>query len=282
MATRVERFPSRPEAVTPEECGLYAVSYLGLPLLAGSFESAARFLVGAARDVGVAKHIVAHVNVANLHILRAQPGLARDLAGSSVMLCDGIGLKLGAALHGEGWVDDLNGTDLFPIVMQRLARANARVYLLGATAAVVEAAACTTRSRYPGLAVVGAEHGYFDTSDEPAVVNRVNAANPDVLLVGRGFGRQEAFAIRHRDDLRVPLIWTVGGLFDIVSGRAPRAPDWMRQCRLEWLFRFAREPRRMWRRNVIVAPWFLGWVVWRRLAKRTTAPSGARTSVRSS
>lgn len=255
----------------PAKFGLECVPCFGLPLFAGSFDDAVSLLDALARWDAGAPVIVAHVNLANLHVLHDRNELRDRLARRAVLFLDGIGLKSGVAILGGRWVKDVNGTDLFPMLMGRLSRRRGRVYMLGALERVVEDATRATAARYPDVNIVGCAGGYFDAHVENDLVQRINAAEPDVLLVARGFGLQEEFVLRHIDSLQVPLIWTVGGLFDMISGHAPRAPIWMRRLRLEWLFRFAREPRRMWHRNIVSPPWFFAHVIGARLRLRRRA-----------
>jgi N-acetylglucosaminyldiphosphoundecaprenol N-acetyl-beta-D-mannosaminyltransferase len=215
--------------------------------------------------------VAAHVNLNNYYELvrwtRGSPGKA-ELAG----IFDGIGMKLAAWALGRGWLDDVNGTDLFPLLMRRAAADGLRVFFLGARAEVVERAARETARRFPGLVLAGAHHGYFAREASDSLVERIRRARPDILVVGMGFPRQEEFALTHRERLDAKLIWTAGGIFDFVSGAKPRAPLWLRRLRLEWLYRFLLEPARMWRRNTLPPLW-LAWRVlrWRALgAARVT------------
>ena len=185
---------------------------------------------------------------------------------------------MGGLLLGRGWLPDVNGTDLFPRVMSRLEHSRARVFCLGAREEVINSAAQHISQRWPGLGV-GWRNGYFGHEQAAQVVEEINHFRPRVLLVGRGFGPQEHFSLAHAHRLEVPLIWNVGGLFDFVSGRTPRAPALLRDLRLEWLFRLVQEPRRMWRRNLVAAPWFL-WHLLRRggraLPPEWSSPGGER------
>jgi exopolysaccharide biosynthesis WecB/TagA/CpsF family protein len=259
-------------AVDPGAFALHTVTALGLPLVTGTFEEVTTLLEAATREPFAEPLIAAHINLANLHTLSRNPQLAEALQRNALLFLDGIGLKVGVAIMRGGWVNDVNGTDLFPLMMERLAVRGGRVYFVGSTPAVADDAARVVSSRYDGLEVVGWEHGFFSREDEDAVVQRIRDAHPDVLLVGRGFGLQEEFVLRHRHALPVPLIWTVGGLFDMISEHVPRAPRWMRRLRLEWLFRFAREPGRMWRRNIISPAWFFARVMAARCRRRGVGP----------
>jgi len=96
------------------------------------------------------------------------------------------------------------------------------------------------------------------------VVRRINRSGAQLLLVGRGAPLQDEFILRWYLELDVRVVWAVGGLFDFLSGTKPRAPDALRRLHLEWLYRLAREPRRMWFRNLPVPLWFAGRVISRR------------------
>jgi N-acetylglucosaminyldiphosphoundecaprenol N-acetyl-beta-D-mannosaminyltransferase len=132
--------------------------------------------------------------------------------------------------------------------------------------------------RYPGLRIAGARDGYFKSHEEQSVVDDINSSGARILLVAFGAPRQELWLKRWRSELEPPVGMGVGGLFDFYSGRMPRAPVWMREMGLEWVFRLMQEPGRMWRRYVIGNPLFLYRV--RQQAKtpeRFALPSGFDT-----
>jgi len=128
----------------------------------------------------------------------------------------------------------------------------------------------------PGLDVVGSHHGYFEpgTPHNERVLEDVNARRPNILLVGMGSPKQELWVDRYADRLDVDILWTVGALFDYVSGRVPRAPRWLADNGLEWIFRLGIEPQRMWRRYLLGNPVFLSRVVAETRRRRTTATQG--------
>jgi exopolysaccharide biosynthesis WecB/TagA/CpsF family protein len=155
----------------------------------------------------------------------------------------------------------LNGTDLFPLVADRARRSHLPLYFLGGTLDVVRAAAQRCVVQYPGLELVGYESGFFEAVDEAHVVRRINRSGAQMLLVGRGAPLQDEFVLRWCSELDVSVVWAVGGLFDFLSGAKPRAPNAIRRLRLEWLYRFLHEPRRMWFRNVPEPVWFAARVI---------------------
>jgi N-acetylglucosaminyldiphosphoundecaprenol N-acetyl-beta-D-mannosaminyltransferase len=101
------------------------------------------------------------------------------------------------------------------------------------------------------LNICGYQHGYFDKSHSDPVIKEINAKRPDILFIGFGTPIQELWLDQHREDLNVPVCWTVGALVDFVSDTVSRGPRWMLDHNLEWLYRFVIEPRRMWRRYLI-------------------------------
>jgi N-acetylglucosaminyldiphosphoundecaprenol N-acetyl-beta-D-mannosaminyltransferase len=116
--------------------------------------------------------------------------------------------------------------------------------------------------RYPGVRLAGCRDGYFAPEENAAVVAAIRKARPDVLLVAFGAPRQELWLDQWSAELEVPVSFGVGGLFDFYSGRIRRAPLWMRETGLEWVYRLIQEPRRMWKRYLVGNVVFL-YRVWR-------------------
>lgn len=206
--------------------------------------------------------LLAFVNPDCLNIAYVDADYRRILLGADRVLPDGIGIHLGCRMLGVALRANVNGTDLFPPLCERAAREGLGLFLLGARPGVAEAVADKMRARYPGLRVVGTQDGYFAPADEVAIIERINASDAAILMVAFGVPRQEAWLSCHHERLRVPVRLGVGGLFDFYSGRIPRAPVWMREIGLEWVWRLLQEPGRMWRRYLIGNPLFL-YRVWR-------------------
>jgi N-acetylglucosaminyldiphosphoundecaprenol N-acetyl-beta-D-mannosaminyltransferase len=158
---------------------------------------------------------------------------------------------------GQGLRANVNGTDLFPHLCEAAARENLPIFLLGARPGIAQAAADAMVQRYPDLKVAGARDGYFGPDEDKTVVEAINASGAQILLAAFGAPRQELWIARWREHLTVAVAMGVGGLFDFYSGRIPRAPVWMREIGLEWVYRLLQEPGRMWRRYVIGNPIFL-------------------------
>jgi N-acetylglucosaminyldiphosphoundecaprenol N-acetyl-beta-D-mannosaminyltransferase len=196
-------------------------------------------------------HQVAFVNPACVNIAAADRGYRRVLARATLVLPDGIGIKLASALLGRPLRQNLNGTDMFPRLCERLQQGKRSLYLLGGRPGVAEKVAQEVKRRWPGVQIAGVRDGFFGTAQEGEVVAAIRESKADCLLVARGVPTQDQFIDRHLPLLGVGVAMGVGGLFDFVSGRIPRAPQWMRDSGLEWVWRLRQEPARMWRRYLV-------------------------------
>lgn len=158
---------------------------------------------------------------------------------------DGAGVVLAARLLGHPVPERVCGVDLVEDLCGLAAREGHSVCLLGGTPGVADEAATALSRRCPGLQVKGTHHGYFSAQDEPGLVEQIAAAKPDILFVALGSPRQEKWIRQHMTALQVPVCIGVGGTFDVLAGHIPRAPAWMRTVGLEWLYRTARDLRRL-------------------------------------
>ncbi len=163
-------------------------------------------------------------------------------------------------------------TDLFHDVARLAETRGTTFYLLGATDATIEQTVRRITSLYPRLKICGYRSGYFSRDQEAGIIADINAASPGILWIGMGAPREQCFAMRYRGDLRrVGIIKTSGGLFDFLSGRVRRAPDWMQTMGLEWAYRTFLEPQRLGGRYLMTNPHALFLLVTR------TKPPGALT-----
>jgi N-acetylglucosaminyldiphosphoundecaprenol N-acetyl-beta-D-mannosaminyltransferase len=146
---------------------------------------------------------------------------------------------------------------------------------LGGPPGVAEVAAERLCERHPGLQIA-AHHGYFldSAQDEQAAIEKIRVFAPGLLLVGMGMPRQECWATARRAQLEVPVVMTVGALFEYLAGTVARGPRWLTDHGFEWLCRVWYEPRRLWRRYLIGNPAFLMLIVRQRFARRHASSSG--------
>ena len=175
-----------------------------------------------------------------------QDGSFRDLLnGAALVLPDGAGVILGAKILGTPIKEKVAGIEFGEEVCKLLAEHGGRLYLLGGKPGVAETAGENLAEKYPGLVICGTADGYF--KDEQKVVAKINAAEPDVLLVCLGAPKQERFMKNHFDELTVTLMLGLGGSLDGYAGNVQRAPKWMIDLSLEWLYRLLKDPKRIGR-----------------------------------
>ncbi|MEE2730632.1 MAG: WecB/TagA/CpsF family glycosyltransferase [Pseudomonadota bacterium] len=197
------------------------------------------------------------VNVNSFNIAHSRPGFRALVNTADWVFADGSGVRLAAKHQGIALRDNVNGTDMLPKLCEQAQNQGLSLYLLGADEGVAAAAAAALRTQFPGLRIAGTEHGYIDHNDSQAVIERINAAGTDILLVGMGSPIQEQWLRDHAHRLHCRSALAVGGLFDFFSGRIPRAPLWMRELGLEWVWRLLQEPKAKFHRYVIGNPQFL-------------------------
>ncbi|OBQ62628.1 WecB/TagA/CpsF family glycosyltransferase [Mesorhizobium erdmanii] len=237
---------------------------LGISVLAIRWDDAIALLTRLIAERRFTK--VSFLNAHNANIAYSDPDFAEAL-DDFLILPDGIGVDLAAKLlYGEPFPDNLNGTDFVPAFLQASTKP-LTVGLLGATRINAEAASVKLAALAVQHNFVVIHDGYFSSAQEPEIIGRIAALRPDMLLVAMGVPRQELWIARHIDERHCTMPVAVGALLDFLSGSVPRAPLWMRRLRLEWLFRLAVEPGRLWRRYVVGNPVFL-WRVFKQCLSR--------------
>lgn len=217
----------------------------------------------AARD-GVCRYVVTP-NVNHTVLLERHAGLRRAYRDAGLVLVDGMPVFLAARLLGRPVPGRVAGSDLVPQLFARAEQnAGIRAYLLGAGPGVAQRAARRIEERWPRSRVVGLSspaHG-FDRheSQNEVILDEINRARPDVLIVGLGAPKQELWVHAHRQRLVASAALCVGATIDFLAGEKRRAPVWMRRTGLEWLHRVGCEPRRLSHRYLHDAwafPWLL-------------------------
>lgn len=159
--------------------------------------------------------------------------LAEVIRRAGLVIPDGVGVILAARILRLALRRRTPGVDLAEALCARAAERGHRVFLLGAAPGVAAAAASRLAERCPGIRIVGTAHGFFESADEPALLDSIRKTSPDVLLVALGAPRQEIWLDRNARVLGIPVMMGVGGTLDVLAGRVRRAPGWMRALGLE-------------------------------------------------
>lgn len=219
------------------------VEVWGLPLTPFTFDQT----LDAVDDLIDAREPTSIVT-ANLHsamVAAQDPRFARAVRRAAFVLADGMPLVWAA----RGRIPErVAGSDLVPALCARAGERNRSIFLLGGAPGVAAAAALALSDRHPGLRVVGAECPPFrppTPEEDAALIERIRAANPDLLFVAFGQPKGEVWIDERLEALGVPVSMQVGGSLEMLTGRVRRAPRAVQRTGLEWAWRAAMEPRRL-------------------------------------
>ena len=193
--------------------------------------------------------------------------------GAAGVVADGMPLVVWSWLspRAESLPERVAGSQLIDELCGEAAKHGQRVYFLGGQPDVLRDAVKSLRSKHRGLIVAGAHSPPFRTLSEQEdreLVRRVRSAKPDILLVAFGQPKGERWLAKYRKALNVPVSIQLGASFDFAAGRVRRAPRWIQDSGLEWAFRLAMEPKRLWRRYARVVPRFLAGFAAQRFRQR--------------
>ena len=192
-------------------------------------------------------HHIVTVNPEFIMQARGDRHFRRVLNQADLAVADGIGVVWAARILGDRLPERVGGIDLVERLAQQAADRGYRLFLLGAAPGVASTAAQVLRRRHPRLCVASTYAGSPQPAEEEQICALIRAARPHLLLVAFGAPAQDLWIARNLPRLDVPVAIGVGGAFDFLAGRVPRAPLLLQRCGLEWLFRLARQPWR-WRR----------------------------------
>ncbi|WP_217500785.1 WecB/TagA/CpsF family glycosyltransferase [Arthrobacter sp. C9C5] len=191
---------------------------------------------------------------------RRNPELRRIFNGSTLTVPDGMPLVWAGKSAGADWMGRVCGPDLMPALLSAAAERGWSSYFLGGAPQVAEEMIENLRRTIPGLKVAGWQSPPFrelSPEEETAMVQEINDSGARIVWVGLGAPKQENWMDCYRSRLGNSLLVGVGGAFDMHAGRVRRAPRWMQRGGLEWVYRFAQEPRRLWKRYTRNVPVFI-------------------------
>jgi N-acetylglucosaminyldiphosphoundecaprenol N-acetyl-beta-D-mannosaminyltransferase len=201
-----------------------------------------------------APHQVVTVNLDFLSIAARNPHFRAVINNADLAVPDGMPLVWLGRLKGQPLTERVAGVELVGASCELAATMGSGVFLLGAAPGIAEAAARKLEVLHPGVRIVGTytpPMGPIHPDEDEHMVQAVRDASPDFLFVALGAPRQDLWVYEHQPQLQVPVAMGVGCVLDLLAGASQRAPYWMRSTGLEWLFRLAREPRRLWRRYLL-------------------------------
>jgi N-acetylglucosaminyldiphosphoundecaprenol N-acetyl-beta-D-mannosaminyltransferase len=234
------------------------VNILGVEITAGSLDLAVRQMAS-----WIDNRTRHYVNVCTVHTIMEccrNPVLRTSINNSGMATSDGMPLVWLCRYHGHAEATRVYGPDLMLALCEHSVSKGYRHFFYGGADGVAQELAVELEKRYPGLQVAGTYSPLFRAvgeMEDPEIIEKINAANPDIVWVGLGTPKQDFWVARHRPVLDAPVLVAVGAAFDFFTGRVPQAPMWMQRSGLEWLFRLIKEPRRLAFRYLVYNPLFL-------------------------
>ena len=208
------------------------------------------------------KQLVPNVNIFCMNLCFTHKWLRTLLNSSELVFCDGDGVRLGAWMAGRHIEEKITYNRWIWDLAKLSASKGFSWYLLGARDHAIQCAVKTLALRFPQLQIAGFHSGFFSGDlEEQAVVAEINACHPNLLIVGMGMPLQEQWLMRHLPHLNVNVALTGGAVFDYVGGGLKMAPDIFYRMKMEWLFRLAQSPRRLFARYIIGNHLFLWRVI---------------------
>ena len=234
----------------------------GVPFFSGTMDEALQKLDDLVRSKK--SHNVAFINAHCLNIAYKNSEYKQTLKACSEVFADGIGAKIGARMLGYRVEENVNGTDMFPL----LADKPYRIYLFGGAPGVAATAMEKAKKLGGKAEFIGCADGFFKAKSENEIFAELASLNADIILTALGVPKQEEWIQHNLDKLPGCVAIGVGGLLDFVSERIPRAPLWMRKCNIEWCYRLYNEPIRLFKRYIIGNPLFIARVLWSKIWRK--------------
>ena len=191
------------------------------------------------------------VNAASIIGLKNNNELIHAYNNSDLINVDGMSMVWALRFFGYSVPERVACPDLAKDILAIAEKENYSIFLFGAKEESLIQSLKKLKEEYPKLNLVGHRNGYYKITEESAIVEMINNSNPDILLLGMPSPKKELFVEKYKDQLQVKYLFGVGGFFDILSGKLKRAPVWMQNRGLEWVYRFIQEPRRMGHRYII-------------------------------
>lgn len=219
------------------------VHIFGVPFSKMSMQETVKYLIEQIEN-GNQQHVITANPIMVMTAVKNEKYMEM-MHSANLIVPDGAGVVWAAGYANEPVAERVAGIELIHELLKYGEEKRWRVFLLGTSQSIIETAAEKLQLQYPQVKIVGYRNGFFGAEEDDEVIAEINQAAPHLLFVARGSDTQEPWIAKHRSSLNVPFIMGVGGSFDVISGKLKRAPKWMQNLRLEWLFRLAQEPKRL-------------------------------------
>ena len=219
---------------------------LGVPVVAYTMDEAVVKLTEDTRKNK--RNFVVTANAEIIMMAQADPEYKKILSETAeLILPDGAGTVWAGNYLGYTIPERVAGYDLYLRLLEEAANSKIPVYFFGGKPGIAEEAAQEGKRRWPGLTVSGCRNGYFSAEEEPGIIEDINRSGAAMLFAALGAPKQEKWLAKYRKRLKPCLLMGIGGSFDVLAGKMQRAPKWMQDAKLEWLFRLLKQPSRFGR-----------------------------------
>ncbi len=232
------------------------IEFMGAPFDAVSMEESVQRILDWANNAGPGRTVIT-LNAGLLMGMKQDPALREACLNGDLILADGKPVVLASRLLGNPIGERVAGVDLMINTLAAGSQQGLKVYFLGARQSVLDQLHEVIAQRFPGIEIVGSRNGYFSEAEHADIIADINASGAQILYIGMPSPFKETWGEKHRQALQVPVIFGVGGSFDVLAGKIKRAPVWLQELCLEWAWRLAMEPRKMWKRYLVTNTAFL-------------------------
>ena len=226
------------------------INFLNIPIDAISMQETLQRVEKAITDKNQIHHTV--VNAGKIVLMQTDKALEKSVVEADIINADGQAIVWAANLLGQKLPERVSGIDLMEELVKRSFEKGYKCYFFGAKEEVVTKLVNIYKKQYSGNIIAGYRNGYFEKVDESQIAKQIADSGANMLFVAITSPKKEIFLNKYKNQLQnVNFIMGVGGSFDVISGKVKRAPIWMQNFGMEWLYRVIQEPKRMWKRYLI-------------------------------
>jgi N-acetylglucosaminyldiphosphoundecaprenol N-acetyl-beta-D-mannosaminyltransferase len=195
------------------------------------------------------KRIVFYINAHSINISNSDKAFVKNINLADLVYCGGLGPVIAARILKNIKLSKTTTPDFIFEILSLMEKNNRSVFFLGGKDNDLFVMVNKLKKMFPKLKIAGFNNGYF--SDNKLIISKINKARPDLLLIGMGSPMQEKWIIDNYAQINAKVFWSVGAIFEILSGKYKRLPKILNDYGFEWVFRLIQEPRRLWRRYLI-------------------------------
>ena len=217
-----------------------------IPVDALTMQQTINLIDSAIKEKRPTHHVV--INAVKVVNARKDKELMDSIVNCDIINADGQGIVWASQILSNPLPERVAGIDLMEELVKLAAENNYRIYFLGAKEEIVKSVVDRYAKKFGNQIIAGYRNGYFTIDEEPIIAKQISDSNADILFVAMSSPKKEIFLNAYKDVIKTSFIMGVGGSFDVVAGLVKRAPRWMQDWGLEWLYRIIQEPRRMWKR----------------------------------